>query len=123
MIDDTKRILCTINSTPEKRFHSFISTVADKEAVWLLESEDGYMTLDIDGYVNLLLWPEEVYAKAFDENASPTYIEVHHFCDICRDYIHQEKIRFMVFPTKKDTYIIGVSELLDCILNELHRLE
>ena len=57
MIDDTKRILCTINSTPEKRFHSFISTVADKEAVWLLESEDGYMTLDIDGYVNLLLWP------------------------------------------------------------------
>jgi len=33
-----------MQSTPEKRYKSFLTTVADREEVWLLSSKEGYAT-------------------------------------------------------------------------------
>ena len=37
--------------------------------------------------------------------------------------IDQDNIRFMVFPTDKDTFIVETEELLNDVLEELSRVE
>lgn len=123
MIDNEKRIINTMKASPEKRFHSFVSSACDGEEVWLLESENGYFTVNQDGYTCLPVWPEKEFALAFCDKARPVCMDVHDFCDMCRDLSDNHDMRFMVFPTKENSFIIGIRELLDCMLEELDRIE
>ena len=110
-------------SSPEKRYRHFVNHVADWGKVWMLSSEDGFTALTVDGYIHLLVWPSEEFAKAFDRTDYPVEIEVHEFCRRCNDIIEQENIRFMVFPTDKNSFVVETEELLNDILAELELIE
>lgn len=119
-----KRFFGILNASAKKRYRNFISTVADKEEVWLLENGEGYATFDDEEKIYLLVWPEQEFAKWFskeDENA--VSIEVHEFCRRCLEMKDDSKIQFMVFPTEKDSWVVDTESILANILEELNRVE
>lgn len=111
------------NAKPQKRYKHFVSFVADQESVWMLANDDGFTTVDLDGYVNLLVWPSREFAVAYDSQDVPVEIEVHDFCQRCEELLKQKNVRFMVFPTHKDVYVANTEELLSDILYELDLIE
>lgn len=123
MINQKKRFEGLWNASPAKRYKHFKTYVADWGSVWMLSNDEGFSTIDIDGYIHLLVWPSKEFAVAFDEEERPIEIEVHDFCKRCIDIIDQDNIRFMVFPTDKDTFIVETEELLNDVLEELSRVE
>lgn len=119
-----KRFFGILNASAKKRYRNFISTVADREEVWLLENGEGYATFDDEEKIYLLVWPEQEFAKWFskeDENA--VSIEVHEFCRRCLEMKDDSKIQFMVFPTEKDSWVVDTETILANILEELDRVE
>lgn len=119
-----KRFFGILNASAKKRYRNFISTVADREEVWLLENGEGYATFDDEEKIYLLVWPEQDFAKWFskeDENA--VSIEVHEFCRRCLEMKDDSKIQFMVFPTEKDSWVVDTETILANILEELDRVE
>lgn len=117
-----KEFLGILSASPKKRYKNFVSTVADFEYVWLLESPgEGYGTVDIDDTMYLLVWPKKEFAEAFADGCSVTSIEVHDFCERCEQI--EDHVKFMVFPNGKNTCIVDAETLLDDILEKLAELE
>lgn len=111
-----------INSSPEKRYKSFLNTVADLEEVWLLSSKEGYATFDENDYINVLVWPRKEFCELFmssDEKA--VSIEIHKFLENCKKM--EDNIRFMVFPNNFDSYVVTVEQLCLDIQEHLDELE
>ena len=109
-------------ASPEKRYRSFLNTVTDLEAVWLLLSEDGYATFDADGFTHVLVWPREEFCRfPLSENDKPVSIEIHKFLEKCKTL--DKSIRFMVFPTDVDTYVVTADQLREDIQEHLDELE
>lgn len=114
-----------LHATPEKRYKNFISTVVDTENVWMLSNQQGFATIDKEDSIYLLVWPAQEYAKYFskEENDKPTAIEIHDFCDRCREICKDTNIKFMVFPTDENSFVINTEYLLYDIEEELDRVE
>ncbi len=111
-----------LNTSPEKRYKSFLSTVADLEEVWLLSSNEGYATFDADNYIDLLIWPRKEFAEMFKEDDEEVIsIEIHQFIEQCKTL--DENIRFMVFPTNNDSYVVETETLINDINNSLDEVE
>ena len=118
-----KRFLGIWNASAEKRYKHFKTYVADRGSVWMLSNEEGFTTMDFDGYIHLLVWPSREFAVEFDKEDTPVEIEVHDFCQRCEEIVGQKEIRFMVFPNHEDCYIVETDELLEDILEELELIE
>lgn len=117
-----KQFLGMMNASPEKRYKSFLTAAADLEEVWLLSSEDGYATADIEGNIHLMIWPHKEFAEAFqEENEEIISMEVHEFVEMCET--SEEDMRFMVFPTDKDCYIVDAEQLINDIRESLEEVE
>ena len=111
-----------INSTPEKRYKSFLNTVTDLEEVWLLCSNEGYATFDEDGFINVLLWPQKEFCDYFiSNNEEAVSIEIHDFLEKCKEL--DDTIRFMIFPTNVDSYVVTIEKLCLDIQEHLDELE
>lgn len=111
-----------LNTSPEKRYKSFLTTVADLEEVWLLSSDEGYATFYADNYIHLLIWPRKEFAEMFKEDDEKVIsIEVHKFIEQCEAV--DENVRFMVFPTDKDSYVITAENLINDINDYLDEIE
>ena len=111
-----------LNTSPEKRYKSFLTTVADLEEVWLLSSDEGYATFDEDNYIHLLIWPRKEFAEMFKEDDEKVIsIEVHKFIEQCEAV--DENVRFMVFPTDKDSYVVTTENLINDINDYLDEIE
>ena len=111
------------NTTVEKRYKHFVTYTVDWESVWLLGNDDGFATIDVDGYIHLLVWPAKEFAVAYSEEDTPIEMDIHEFCERCEDMIGEENIRFMVFPTDKDAWVISTKDLLNDLTEELERVE
>lgn len=117
-----KGLFGLVNASPEKRYKSFLAAVADSEEVWLLSSEDGFATFDADGFIHLLIWPRKEFAEMFkDKNEEATSIEIHRFLEQCEKT--EDNIRFMVFPTDKDSYVATAEKLINDISASLDEVE
>lgn len=114
-----------LNASAEKRYRSFLNTAADGEEVWMLSGKDGYITMDIDGVIYLLVWPGKEYAVHFSGEDTPISIEVHDFVEQCEELLREpeQNIQFMVFPSQNDGYIVDSFTLMEDLLEELERLE
>ena len=111
-------------ASAEKRYKNFLSTAADSEEVWMLASEDGYASFDTDdGKICLLVWPERCFAEWFADGDEPELVEVHDFCDRCREVEDDDAILFAVFPTEGDSFVVTPSELLSDLEEALAELE
>ena len=89
----------------------------------MLGDDDGFTTIDADGYIHLLVWPEKEFAVAFSKEDTPIEMAIHEFCELCENIMGEGNVRFMVFPTDKDAWIISVEELLNDLTEELERVE
>ena len=117
-----KQLQGMMSATPEKRYKSFLTTVADLEKVWLLASEDGYATFDADGYIHLLVWPRKEFAELFKGNNEEVIsIDVHEFVEQCETV--EENIRFMVFPTNDNSYVVDSEKIISDINLHLDEVE
>lgn len=113
-----------LSAPPEKRYKNFISTVVDREAVWLLASDDGYATYDDAGAIYLLVWPREEFAIQFQQIGDiPTAVEIHDFCDRCKELFALSNVNFMVFPNEENAYVVDAKKIYLDILEELERVE
>ena len=107
---------------PEKRYKSFLNTVTDLEQVWFLNSEDGYVTYEINGTVYLLIWPRKEFCSCFIEaDELPEAMDIHEFLLNCHG--PDAPTHFMVFPTSIDCYIVTTEELCADIENYLSEVE
>ena len=116
------------NATAEKRYKHFVTYVADYESVWLLSNKDGVATIDVDEYIHLLVFPSIEFATAYtlvahSENDTPMEMDIHEFCEHCKDMINEKSTRFMVFPTDKDAWIISTEDLLTDLIENLEQVE
>ena len=110
------------NAPAEKRYKSFLNTVVDQESVWLLQAEDGYATFDVDGTIHLLVWPEQEFCDFIKEEGElPVAIEVHDFLEKCKAI--DQSIKFMVFPTEKDSFVVTADQLCFDIEEHLAEVE
>lgn len=57
-----------LNASPEKRYINFISTITDLGEVWLFSNNTGYLTIDDESYINLLVWPTKDFALYYNTN-------------------------------------------------------
>ena len=123
VVKNDKRFEGLWNATAEKRYKHFITYTVDYESAWLLSNENGFATIDVDGYIHLLVWPSKEFAVAYSEEDTPVEMDIHEFCERCEDMMNEENIRFMVFPTDKDAWIISTEDLLSDLTEELERVE
>lgn len=113
-----------LSAPPEKRYKNFISTVVDREAVWLLTSDDGYATYENKGIIYLLVWPRKEFAIQFQQAGDiPTAVDIHEFCDRCKELFDSTDVNFMVFPNKENSYVVDAKRIYLDILEELERVE
>ena len=77
----------------------------------------------MDGYIHLLVWPTKEFAVAYSEEDIPIEMDIHEFCERCENMINAENIRFMVFPTDKDAWIISTENIRNDLMEELERVE
>ena len=109
-------------ASPEKRYKHFLSTVSDSEVIWLLSSSEGLTTYDFDGYVNVPVWSRKEFCSDFETEADkPFSMEIHEFLDECRSL--EDCFRFMVFPTKENSYMVDKEQLCEDIEDFLDEIE
>ena len=111
-----------LSATPEKRYKHFISTVVDREKVWLLSSKNGYTTYDDENYTNLLVWSEKQFAEMFANGDNAVSIEIHDFCHRCEEMLN-DNIGFLVFYNGQDAYWVDVNKIISDIQEELSLVE
>ena len=95
----------------------------DYESAWLLANDNGFATIDVDGYIHLLVQPAKEFAVAYNKEDTPVEMEIHEFCERCEKMINDDNIRFMIFPTDKDAWVISTESLLNDLTEELERVE
>ena len=112
-----------IKASPEKRYKSFLNTVADEGEIWFLASEEGNATIEIDGTIYLLVWPREEFCSSmiYDEDEKAVFMDIYEFLEECRHI--DENIEFMVFSTEEDTYVVTRERLIIDILEHLEEVE
>lgn len=111
-----------LHAPPEKRYKSFLNTVADLQEIWLLVTKEGYATLDSDGFINVLVWPREEICSIYKSDSEEAVsMEVHSFIEKCKDL--EDDIRFMVFPTDENTIIVTAQQLCKDIEDHLLEIE
>ena len=114
-----------LNAPPEKRYKSCISQSVDNSEVWFLSNNEGYATFDSNEKIHLMVWPQKEFAEYMitDANETPAAVEIHDFCERCEEVLSDPNIAFMVFPTKKDAYIVEPQQLLLDLGEELELVE
>ena len=122
-MNNDKRFEGLWNATAEKRYNHFITYAVDYESAWLLANENGFATIDVDGYIHLLVWPSKEFAEAYNKEDTPVEMDMQEFCERCEEMMNEENIRFMVFPTDKDAWIVSTEGLLNDLTEELERVE
>lgn len=116
-----KAIEGLLKTTPEKRYKSFLNTVADREEIWVLISTDKKtLAVSEDGYI--LLWPYKEFCELMlSPNLNPQTIEVHDFLE---QYITLgNSTGFSIFPTNENSYIVSAEQLCMDIQEHLDELE
>lgn len=117
-----KAIIGLMKAPAEKRYKSFLNTVTDIEEVWFLCSTNGYATFDAEGFVHVLIWPRKEFAQHFiSDGENAVSMEIHEFLEKCKSL--DDSVRFMVFPTDLDSYVVTTHQLCHDIQEYLEELE
>lgn len=114
-----KELMGIINASAEKRYANFIHKAADYECAWLLDNGEGYATIDQDGFVNLIVYPSEEAAAYFAQGDEPFCMDIDEFLQNCEAMLEDETVRFAVFPTEQDMFIVSTQQMLDDLQEEL----
>lgn len=120
MLND-KAINGLLSSSPEKRYKSFLNTVADLEEVFvgITPNENNFAT-DDKGFI--LLWShKEICELMISSHQIPRAIEVHDFLKYCESI--GDSAMFSVFPTTENSYIVSAKQLMVDVNEHLDEVE
>lgn len=104
--------------TAEQRYRAFLAAAAEKKEVWLLESEDGFVTFDTEEAVCLPVWADrETCAANAEPGETPTAMDTEHFA---HQLGHEEDFCILVDPADEDSdAIVAEPEQLLADLEQL----
>ena len=118
-----------ISAEGPKRFKHFVSQAADKEVLWGLRDESGWVSLADDaGAPGFPIWPHPDYARDCAAGAwsgcAPERIDVHEFVADWLPDMSEQGVSIAVFPTPamRGVWILPV-ELKRCLEEELEKYE
>lgn len=101
-----------LNANPQKRYKNFITTVADREDVWI---NMGAMWC---------VWPSEEFASLLFPASKLLCIDVHIFCENYLSKADEMSVEINVFPTKANSgIIVSPQKLKEDLISELDRIE
>lgn len=105
--------------TPEENYERLLDITALTQKLWMLDSDDGYVTIQIPEGVFLPLWHDAESAAAFaGEGQKPVSHGVGQFFLIC-EQIYNEIIGFGVSPTKDNLTLVPAAALLNDLEDRL----
>ena len=120
MLND-KAINSLLSSSPEKRYKSFLNTVADWEEVFVGITPDGN-SFATDDKGCILLWShKEICELMVSSHHIPKVIEVHDFLKYCESI--GDATMFSVFPTTENSNIVSAKQLVLDINEHLDEVE
>ena len=120
---EQKKLQGIINSSTVKRYKNFINTVVDTEMVWLLDGGDGYCTVDDENGINIIVYPTKEFADLFSFGAKPVMMDIHEFCEQCKEMFDEENIAFAVSPNEQDAMQVSPQMLYNDLLDALREIE
>lgn len=107
------------NKTPEELYAYFLDMVNATELVWMLDSDDGYVVIQIPEGSFLPLWHTEEAVAAFAaEGQKPTSLPVANFLILC-EQIYNDVIGFGVSPSKENLVLVPAAALLNDLEEKL----
>lgn len=105
--------------TPEENYERLLDMIALTQQLWMLDSDDGYVTIQIPEGVFLPVWHDVKSAEAFaDAGQKPVSIGVGQFFLMC-EQLYNEIIGFAVSPTKEGLTLITAAALLNDLEDRL----
>lgn len=93
-----------LNLTAEERYRMFIADVVNKEEIWVLNDEEGVLTLnDDDNQIILPLWSEREFCELFKDRNNligfePISVDVYEVMDEWIDEAIALPHSFAIFP-------------------------
>ncbi|MBQ6645637.1 MAG: hypothetical protein IJM56_03040 [Clostridia bacterium] len=108
---DKRKYIGLVKATPQKRYKSFVTTICDRDEVWLYVSMEG----------NVSVWPQKSFGEALYNTDELQCIDVHEFINYL---LHKQMDAIInVFPTTENNHPVRTDELLCYIREELDRIE
>lgn len=105
--------------TPEEIYERLLDMVALTQQLWMLDSDDGYVTISIPDGNFLPLWTDEAAAAAFaTEGQKPVAHGVGQFFLMC-EQIYADILGFAVSPTKEGITLVTAAALLNDLEDRL----
>ena len=99
--------------TPEENYARLLDMVALTQQFFMLDSDDGYVTISIPEGNFLPLWHDTHSAAAFaDEGQKPVSVGVGQFFLMC-EQLYDEILGFAVSPTKEGLTLVPAAALLN----------
>ena len=105
--------------TPEEIYERLLDMVALTQQLWMLDSDDGYVTISIPEGNFLPLWTDEASAAAFAAaGQKPVAHGVGQFFLMC-EQIYADILGFAVSPTKEGITLVTAAALLNDLEDRL----
>ena len=116
-----KAINGLLRATPEKRYKSFLNTVADWEEVFVgVTPIEKIFATDDKGCI--LLWSHrEICELMISSNQIPRAIDIHDFLEYCGSI--GDSTMFSIFPTNENSYIVSAKQLILDVNKHLDEVE
>ena len=99
--------------TPEENYARLLDMIALTQQMWMLDTDDGYVTISIPEGNFLPLWHDVQSATAFaTESQKPVAIGVGQFFLMC-EQLYNEILGFAVSPTPEGLTLVPAAALLN----------
>ncbi len=105
--------------TPEENYERLLDMIALTQQMWMIDSDDGYVTISIPEGNFLPLWHDRQSAEAFaSEGQKPVSIGVGQFFLMC-EQLYNEILGFAVSPTPEGLTLVPAAALLNDLEDRL----
>lgn len=124
----SKNFLELSKMLPELRFEYALTQMIEKQNLWGLYGESGWVMLKADEDACIPIWPHKEFAESWvkDEypDCEPKLIDFVEWLDIWLPGLKNNKTLILVFPLGDDEegIMLEAQEMIDCIEEDLQKL-
>ncbi|MBU3002633.1 DUF2750 domain-containing protein [Paraglaciecola arctica] len=124
----SKNFLELSKMLPELRFEYALTQMIEKQNLWGLYGESGWVMLKADEDACIPIWPHKEFAESWvkDEypDCEPKPIDFVEWLDIWLPGLKKNKTLILVFPLGDDEegIMLEAQEMIDCIEDDLKKL-
>lgn len=114
---------------PEQRFEYSLAQMIEKQYLWGLFGEEGWVMLKADDDACIPIWPSREFAVAWVKNdfpnCEPKQIDFTEWFNVWLPGMDKNNTLILVFPLGDDEegIMLEASEMIECIEEDLAKLE